>query len=47
MSLQPDGNVDFEEIPVFGVCRQAGHDSSVYLFVLVLFVKAVVFPRYA
>ena len=42
LSLQADGKVAFEDIPVFGVCRPAGHDSSLYLFVLVLFLEAVV-----
>ena len=41
LSLQADGKVAFEDIPVFGVCRPACHDSSLYLFVLVLFVEAV------
>ena len=42
LSLQADGKVAFEDIPVFGVCRPACHDSSLYLFVLVLFLEAVV-----
>ena len=41
LSLQADGNVAFEDIRVFGVCRPACHDSSLYLFVLVLFLEAV------
>ena len=41
LSPQADGNVAFEDIPVFGVCRPACHDSSLYLFVLVLFLDAV------
>ena len=41
LSLQADGKVAFEDIPVFGVCRPACHDSSLYLFVLVLFLEAV------
>ena len=41
MSLQADGKVDFEDIPVFVVSRSACHDSSLYLFVLVLFLEAV------
>ena len=41
LSLQSDGKVAFEDIPVFGVCRPACHDSSLYLFVLVLFLEAV------
>ena len=40
-----DGNVAFEDIPVFNVCRPACHDSSLYLFVLVLFLDAVVFSQ--
>ena len=34
-------SVAFEDIPVFGVCRPACHDSSLYLFVLVIFLEAV------
>ena len=41
LSLQADGKVAFEDIPVFGVCRPACHDSSLYLCVLVLFLEAV------
>ena len=41
-SLQADGKVAFEDIPVFGVHRPACHDRSLYLFVLVLFLDAVV-----
>ena len=41
LSLQADGKVAFEDIPVFGVCHPACHDSSLYLFVLVLFLEAV------
>ena len=33
----------FEDVPV---CRPACHDSSLYLFVLVLFLEAVVLPKY-
>ena len=33
LSLQADGKVDFEDVPVFGVCRPACHDSSLCLFV--------------
>ena len=36
-STQADGKVAFEDIPVFGVCRPACHDFSLYLFVLVFF----------
>ena len=43
LSLQPDGKVAFEHIPVFGMCRPACHDSSLYLFALVIFLEAVVF----
>ena len=45
LSLQTDGKVAFEDIPVFGVCRPACHDSSLYLFVLVLFLEAVVLSQ--
>ena len=45
MSLQADGKVAFEDIRVFGVCRPAYHDSSLYLFVLVLFLEAVVLSQ--
>ena len=31
----------FEDIPVYGICRPACHVSSLYLFVLVLFLEAV------
>ena len=43
LSLQADGNVTFEDIPVFGVCRPACLDYSLYLlvFVLVLFLGVV------
>ena len=44
-SLQADGEVAFEDIPVFGVCRPACHDSSLYLFVLVLSLEAVLLPQ--
>ena len=37
--------VAFEDIPVFGVCRPACHDSSLYLFVLVLFLEVVVLSQ--
>ena len=46
LSLQVDGKVDFEDIPVFGVCNPACHDCSLYLFVLVLFLEAVVFSKF-
>ena len=45
LSLQVDGKVAFEDIPVFGVCRPACHDSSLYLFLLVLFLEAVVLSQ--
>ena len=45
LSLQADGNVAFEYITVFGVCRPSCHDSSLYLFVLVLFLEAVVLSQ--
>ena len=45
LSLQADGKVAFEDIPVFGVCRPACHDSSLYLFGLVLFLEAVVLSQ--
>ena len=32
------GKFDFEDIPVFGLCRPVCHDYSLYIFVLVLFV---------
>ena len=43
--FKADGNVDFEDIPVFGVCRPACHDFSLYLFVLVLFLDAVMLSQ--
>ena len=45
LSLQADGKVAFEDIPVFGVCRPACYYSSLYLFVLVLFLEAVVLSQ--
>ena len=45
LSLQADGNVAFEDVPVFGICRPACHDSSLYLFVLVIFLDAVVLSQ--
>ena len=36
LSLQAVGKVVFEYIPFFYVCRLACHDSSLYLFVLVI-----------
>ena len=37
LSLQADGKVAFDDISVFGVCRPACLDSSLYLFVLFFF----------
>ena len=45
LSLQADGKVAFEDIPVFSICRPACHDSSLYLFVLVIFLEAVVLSQ--
>ena len=45
LSFQADGKVAFEDIPVFGVCRPACHDSSLYLFFLVLLLEAVVLSQ--
>ena len=45
LSLQVDGKAAFEDFPVFGVCCPACHDSSLYLFVLVLFLEAVVLSQ--
>ena len=45
LSLQADGKVVFEDIPEFSVCRPACHDSSLCLFVLVLFLEAVVLSQ--
>ena len=45
LSPQTDGKVAFEDVPVFGVCRPACHDSSLYLFDLVLFLEAVVLSQ--
>ena len=45
LSLQADGKVASEDIPVFGVYRPACHDSSLYLFVLDIFLEAVVLPQ--
>ena len=43
LSLQADGKVAFDGTPVFGVCRSACHDASLYFFVLVIFLEDVVF----
>ena len=45
MSLQADGKVAFEDIPVLSVCRPACHDSSLYLFVLALFLEAIMLSQ--
>ena len=45
LSLQADGKVAFEDFPVFGICHHACHDSLLYLFVLVLFLEAVVISQ--
>ena len=45
LSLQADGKVAFEDIPVVSVCRPACHDSSSYLFVLVILLEAVVLSQ--
>ena len=45
LSLQADGKAAFEDSPAFGVCRPACHDSSLYLFVLVLFLEALVLSQ--
>ena len=45
LSLQADGKVAFEGIPVFGICRPACHDSSLYLFVLLPFLEVVVLSQ--
>ena len=45
LSLQADSKVAFEDVTVFGVCCSACHDSSLYLFVLVLFLEAVVLSQ--
>ena len=45
LSLQADGKVAFEDTPVFGVCCPACQDSSLYLFVLVIFLEAVVLSQ--
>ena len=45
LSLQADDNVDFEDIQVYGICRPACHDPSLYLFLLVLLFEAVVLSQ--
>ena len=45
MSLQADGKFAFDDIPVFGVCRPACRDSSLYLLVLVVFLDAAMLSR--
>ena len=44
LSVQADSKGTFA-IPVFCVCRSAGHDSSLCLSVLILFLEAVVFSK--
>ena len=44
-TIQADGKVAFGDVPVFGVCRPACHDYSLYIFVLVIFLEAVVFSQ--
>ena len=42
LSLQADGKVAFEDIPLFGYAAQPScHNSSFYLFTLALFLEAV------
>ena len=45
MSLQADGMLAFEDIPMFDVCRPVCHDSSLYIFVVVLFLEAVLLSQ--
>ena len=45
LSLQADGKVAFDNIPVFGVCRPACHDPSLILFFLALFLEVVVLSQ--
>ena len=45
MSLRAYGKDAFEDIPVVDICRPTCHDYSLYLFVLVLFLGAVVWPQ--
>ena len=45
MSLQADDKVSFKDIPVFDVCRPDCHDSSLYPFILVIFINAVVLSQ--
>ena len=45
LSLRAGDKVAFEDIPVFDVCHPACHDTSLYLFVLVLFLEAVVLSQ--
>ena len=45
LSLQADGKFAFDDIPAFGVFHPACRDSSLYLFVLVLFIEAVVLSQ--
>ena len=43
-SFQTDGNLEFEEFPVFETCLFACRESELYLNVLVLFLDAVELP---
>ena len=45
LSLQADGKAAVEDIPVFGVCRPACHDTPLYIFDLVHFLEAVVLSQ--
>ena len=45
LSLQGSGKVAFGDIPVFGTCHPACHDSSLYLFGLLIFLAAVVLSQ--
>ena len=42
-----DDNVAFDNIPVFGAYHSSCHDSSLYIFVLVLLHEVVMLPRLA
>ena len=45
LSVQADGKAAFEDVPVFGVCRPACHDTPLYIFDLVHFLEAVVLSQ--
>ena len=36
-----DDKFDFEQISNFGVCRTVCHDSSLYIFVLVIIIEVI------